>query len=299
MSSRATKVSAILGVGILVAMAGVVSAQQPSSTTSTQKGASQTQTSSQSISGTIVYVDGNRVTVRNAAGNTAEYTVPDGFKFQADHKDIGVADLKPGMKVSATVTTTVTTTPVTVTEVRKGTILNVTGSTVIVRGPAGVRKFTQADLEKRHIKLMKDGQPTDIQGFQAGDHFTAVIVTDAPPEVVSEREAKAYVKAAPAPAPAPALPSSGSSRRGSGARSGSGRCSGSGSGPGPGQEEAPQDRQRSPARRRPGSGSAGLGSRPARDPALPDRLGQLSFSRIRARRQAGPLCRDDKAGAPV
>jgi hypothetical protein len=50
---------------------------------------------------------------------------------------------------------------------------------------------------------MKDGKEISLSDLRPGDLFTAVIVTDHPPKVVSEREAKAMVTGAP-PAPAPA-----------------------------------------------------------------------------------------------
>ena len=202
MSLKFTQASALVGAGLLVALTGVATAQQPSVKTSTEVGQATTSKSTQTINAEVVSVDGNKVVGRDASGATREYTVPEGFKFQTDGHDIGVADLKPGMKVSATITTTTTVAPVTVTEIRKGSVLQVLGTTIIVRGPAGVRKFTQEELDKRHIKLIREGQPAQISDFRDGDVFTAVIITDKPPQVVSEREAKAYAKGAPAPAPA-------------------------------------------------------------------------------------------------
>lgn len=195
----------VFGVALALAVAAAATAQQ----TSTEMGKSTTTTTTNTISGKIASIDGNKVVVTDASGKSKEYTVPDGFKFQMGGKDVGVADLKPGMSVSATVTTSVTTTPVTVTEIRKGKVLAVAGDTVVVRGPNGVRSFTQSELEKRHIIVKNDaGDPITIGTLHPGDHFTAVIVTDQPPKVVSEREVKAMVKpeAAPAPAAAPAKP---------------------------------------------------------------------------------------------
>jgi LPXTG-motif cell wall-anchored protein len=208
MEFRVGKFCTVLGAGLLAAGLGM--AQQPGSTTSTQMGKPETATTTRVIHATVVSVDGNKVVAKDASGKATEYTIPEGFKFQMDGKDLGVADLKPGMKVSATVTTTVTTTPVTVTEIRKGKVLAVSGDSVVVRGPQGVRRFTFAELQERHVKL-KNGAGEEISSFsalKAGDHFTAMIITNEPPKVVSEREAKAYVQgetaAAPAPAAAPA-----------------------------------------------------------------------------------------------
>ena len=204
MKSRTGGFSAFLGMGLLVATAGVATAQQTSSTTTTQMGKPQSTTSTRVIQGTVISVNGNKVVGRDLNGKTAEYTVPDGFKFENEGKEIGVADLKPGMKVKATITTTTTTTPVTVTEIRKGTVLKVSGDNVIVRGPLGVRRFSNEDATKHGAKIMRDGKEIALSDLREGDNFTAVLVTDHPPTVVSEREAKAYATNAPAAAPAAA-----------------------------------------------------------------------------------------------
>ncbi len=205
MSPRANKLSALFAAGALVAMAGVAIAQQTSVQTTTQMGKPESTTTTRMIAGTIVSVDGNKVVVRDAKGAAKEYTVPDGFKFQMGGKDVGVADLQAGQSVSATVTTTTTETPVTVTEVRKGMVMAVAGNAVIVKGPNGMRKFTQEDIQKRHAKLYNaQGQQIELSQLREGDIFTAVIVTDAAPHVVSQRELQASVHPAPAAAPAAA-----------------------------------------------------------------------------------------------
>ena len=194
--------------GLLVATAGVATAQQTSSTTTTQMGTPQSTATTRVIEATVVSVDGNKVVGRDASGKTTEYNPPEGFKLEHDGKMIGVADLKPGMHVKATITTTTTTTPVTVTEIRKGTVLKVSGDNIIVRGPLGVRRFSNADATKHGAKIMRDGKEIALSDLREGDNFTAVLVTDHAPEVVSSREAKAYASGgAPAPAPAPAAAS--------------------------------------------------------------------------------------------
>jgi hypothetical protein len=190
--------STFLTAGLLVAGTGVVAAQNPSQTTSTQMGQPHTKTTTNTISGTIVSVDGDNVVVRDSAGEFKEYAIPDGFKFHMDGRDLGVADLKPGMPVKATFTTSVTTTPVTVTDIRKGEVAFVSGETLVVHGPNGYRSFTQQQLDQRHVKLQNaQGQEISVSALRPGDLVTAVIVTDEPPKVVTEREVKAMVQPAP------------------------------------------------------------------------------------------------------
>ena len=128
MEARTGRLSVILGIGLLAVSAAVATAQQPSITRTEQLGQPQTATGKRVVNATVVSVDGNKVVAKDAAGKATEYTIPEGFKFQFEGRDIGVAELKPGMTVSATVTTTTTTTPVYVTEIRTGKVLAVSGA---------------------------------------------------------------------------------------------------------------------------------------------------------------------------
>jgi hypothetical protein len=203
METRTGRFSLVLGVALLAASA-LATAQDGKVTTTTEMGKPETTTSKRVVNVTVVSVDGNKVVAKDAAGKATEYTIPDGFQFQFEGREIGVADLKPGMRVSATITTTTTMTPVYVTEIRTGRVLAVSGQNVIVRGPDGNRVFTNADVEKRRARIMRDGKEVSLIELRPGDNLTAVIVTDEPLKVVSEREVQAIVSAALQPAPAAA-----------------------------------------------------------------------------------------------
>ena len=203
MESRRFGFSVVLGVGLAVS-AAVATAQQPSITKTTQMGQPETATSTRVVNATVVSVNGNKVVGKDATGKATEYTIPEGFKFQFEGREIGVAELKPGMNVTATITTTTTMTPVYVTEIRTGKVLAVSGDDIIVRGPQGNRQFSNKDAAQRNATIMRDGKKVDLSDLRPGDNFTAIIVTDAPPKVVSEREAQAMASEAPKPAAAPA-----------------------------------------------------------------------------------------------
>jgi len=172
----------------------------------------------------VISVDGNKLVVRDDKG-TQEITVPPDFQFTVDGKKMAVSDLKPGMKGTATVTTTTSVVPVTVTEVREGEVLRASDMSMTVRTPDGVaRRFPTADLSARGITLVKDGKPIMIGDLRKGDKLTATIISSGPPVVLTDKEvqmvldeAKAEPAAtttttttttaqAPAPAPAPAAP---------------------------------------------------------------------------------------------
>jgi hypothetical protein len=149
----------------------------------------------------VVSVDGNKVVVKDERGSE-EITVPEDFRFDVDGKQVSVAELKPGMKGTATITTTTTVKPVTVTEVRNGTVMQVTGNSIIVRTPEGVRMFSEGDAAARNATILRDGQPIRFTDLRRNDRLTATIVTEHPPQVMTERQVQAKLSSPPAPAAA-------------------------------------------------------------------------------------------------
>ena len=170
----------------------------------------QTSTTTDTRKFEVISVDGNQLVFRDERG-THELTVPDGFRFTVDGKQMAIGDLKPGMKGTAVVTTTTTVTPVTITEIKQGMVVSVSPMSLIVKDDAdGVRKrFTQAQLNDRGIKILnKDGRVIHVGDVQKGDQIQATIVTQGPPVVVTEQEVQATLaQATPAaPATTPATP---------------------------------------------------------------------------------------------
>jgi LPXTG-motif cell wall-anchored protein len=158
----------------------------------------QTTTTSETKKFTVISVEGNQLVVRLPEG-TRELTVPDDFRFTVDGKSLSVHELKTGMAGTATITTKTTVTPVTVTEVKNGTVMSATGNSVVVRTPDGIKMFSQGDLDKRGVRIMKDGKVADLSDLHADDKLTAVIITSKPPRVMTEKEVAATLaKAAPA-----------------------------------------------------------------------------------------------------
>jgi hypothetical protein len=177
----------VLAAVAIVSLTAAASLAQQSTTTSTQTKKFE-----------VLTVDGNRLVVRLPEG-TRELTVADDFRFNIDGKQMAARELKPGMKGTATITTQTTVTPVSVTEVKNGTVMQASGASIIVRTDQGIKMFSQGELDKRGVKIVKDGQPAEISDFHEGDKLTAVIVTSKPPKVMTQQQVNATLaKAAPA-----------------------------------------------------------------------------------------------------
>jgi hypothetical protein len=160
----------------------------------------QTTTSSTEVkSFEVIAVDGNQLVVRLPEG-TRELTVADDFRFNIDGQQLSVQQLKAGMKGTATITTRTTVTPVTVTEVKDGTVVQSGGSSIIVRTAEGFRSFTQGEIDKRGVKIMRAGKPAQVSDFRQGDRLSATIITSMPPKVLTEKEVQATLATAPAAA---------------------------------------------------------------------------------------------------
>jgi len=185
-----------------------------------------TTTSTQTKKFEVIAVNGNDLVVKLPEG-TREIQVPDDFRFTVDGQQLAARDLKPGMKGTAVITTKTTVTPVVVTEVKNGEVLQSSGNSILVRTEQGFKQFTEADVERRGIKMMKDGAPAQFTDFHSGDRLSATIVTTHPPKVMTQQQVNATLaKAAPASgaagAPAAARSTSGSAAAPATARSTSG-----------------------------------------------------------------------------
>jgi hypothetical protein len=171
----------------------------------------QTQTSATTIGkttqvnverGEVVLVDGNDLVVKKEDGSIRHIpNVPESAKVDVDGKQLGIHDLKPGMKLEHTVATTSTERMITTVQSVTGKVWHVTPPTsVIVTLEDGTnQKFTIPKGQKFNV----NGQMVDAWGLKKGMKVSATKVVEEP-ETVIEHERKLTGKMPPPPPPPPA-----------------------------------------------------------------------------------------------
>ena len=106
--------------------------------------------------GEVVTVSGNDLVVKMADGTIRNFeNVPESARVTVDGKQLGIHDLKPGMKLQRTITTT--TTPMTIT-----TVQTVKGKVWEIQPPLSII-LTLEDGKNQQFKIPED-QKFDVDG---------------------------------------------------------------------------------------------------------------------------------------
>ncbi len=137
--------------------------------------------------GEVVTVSGNDLVVKMADGTIRNFeNVPASARVTVGGKQLGIHDLKPGMKLQRTITTT--STPMTITTVQtvKGTVWHITPPLSVI--------LTLEDGKNQQFKIPEDqkfnveGQMVDAWGLRKGMIVTATkIVEQEATEVAQEK----------------------------------------------------------------------------------------------------------------
>jgi len=150
--------------------------------------------------GEVYAVDGNDLIVIMEDGTYRHFpNIPESARATVDGKQLGIHDLKPGMKLQRTITTT--TTPMIVT-----TIQTVTGKVWYVNPPNSVI-LTLEDNTNQQFKIPKDqkfnidGQMVDAFALRKGMKVSATKVVEVPTTVASEQQSVTGTTPHVAPAP--------------------------------------------------------------------------------------------------
>jgi len=199
------KIQRLLHLSLLMAVACVALALSSAGQVQTQTSVTHDQATHQVTveRGEVVLVDGNDLVVKMEDGSLRHIpNVPESARVTVDGKELGIHDLKPGMKLERTVTTT--TTPRTIT-----TVQSVTGKVWHVTPPTSVI-LTLEDGTNQSFKIPNgqkfnvDGNTVDAFGLKKGMKISATRVVEVPETVVSQD--KKLTGTMPPQPPPPDLP---------------------------------------------------------------------------------------------
>jgi hypothetical protein len=172
----------LLAVGLFLTFTMSMMAQVQSQTTTTKEPFTKIV---EVEKGEVVYVSGHDLILKMADGTIRHVVVPDTATATVDGKQIGIHDVKVGMKLQKTISTT--TTPTTITQVD-----TVTGKVFHVTPPLSVI-LTLDDGTNQEFKIPEgqkfdvDGQMVDAWGLRPGMKISATKVTETPETVVSQK----------------------------------------------------------------------------------------------------------------
>ncbi len=150
--------------------------------------------------GEVVTVSGNDLVVKMADGTLRNFeNVPASAKVTVDGKQLGVKDLKPGMRLQRTITTTTTPMTITTVETVKGKVWAITPPLSII--------LTLEDGKNQQFKIPEDqkfevdGQMLDAFAVRKGMIITATKITQEPSVAVTQSKTVTGQAAPPADVP--------------------------------------------------------------------------------------------------
>src|SRR6516162_3831664 len=174
----------VLAIG-MISIAAVTTFGQVQTTETTTTGTAAVQVNVER--GEVVTVEGNDLMVKMEDGTIRHFPdIPDSARVTVNGQQLSVHDLKPGMKLQRTITTT--TTPQTVT-----TVQTVTGKVWYVNPPNSVI-LTLENGQNQSFKIPKDqkfevnGQMVDAFGLKKGMNVTATKIVEVPETLVATQK---------------------------------------------------------------------------------------------------------------
>jgi len=195
--------SLALGVSFVSVACAIGGVAQVQTDTSVSHGASTRQV--QVEKATVVSVTGNDLIVKMADGTIRDFpNVPENTRVNVDGKKLGIHDLRPGMTLQRTITTTTTPKVITTTK-------SVTGTVWYVQPPNSVI-LTMEDGKNQEFKIPKgqkfnvNGQMTDAWGLKKGMQVSATQVVEEPVTVVAQQRRLTGTMPPPPAPPPPDVP---------------------------------------------------------------------------------------------
>jgi hypothetical protein len=186
---------------VAASAAGVFAATmygQVQTTTSTANGAATQQVKVER--GEVVYVSGNTLIVKMEDGTIRDFpNVPESARVTVDGQQLGIHDLKPGMKLERTITTTTTPRVVTTVKTVTGTVWHVSppNSVILTLEDGTNQQFTIPKNQKFNV----NGQMVDAFGLRKGMQISATKIVEVPESVVTQQRTVTGTLPPPPPAP--------------------------------------------------------------------------------------------------
>ena len=172
---------ALLSVGLFLAFTVSLMAQVETVTTTT---AGEARHEVNVENAEVVYLAGNDLVVRMENGQIRHFpNVPESDKVLVEGRELGIHELKVGMKLQRSITTTTTPQVITKVETIRGKIFHITPPTTVV--------ITMAN-NKNHVfkipegtKFNVDGKETDAWGLKKDMDIHVTTVTESPETLVA------------------------------------------------------------------------------------------------------------------
>src|ERR1700751_2777212 len=201
-TNRRIKIGLMVTVAVIWSIFSLSTSAQVQTETSTTSGQATHEVTVER--GEVVLVRGNDLIVKMQDGTIRHFpNLSESARATVDGRQLGIHDLKPGMKLERTIT--VTSTPKTIT-----TVQTVTGKVWHVAPPSSVI-LTLEDGTNQQFQIPKDqkfnvnGQETDAWGLKKGMKVSATKIVEVP-EVHVSRTQQVSGKIPPPPAPPADMP---------------------------------------------------------------------------------------------
>ena len=149
--------------------------------------------------GEVIAVEDNDLIVKMADGSIRHFeNIPESAKVTVDGKQLGVHDLKPGMLLQRTITTTTTPKVVTTFQTLKGKVwyVNPPLSVILTLEDGTNQSFKIPQDQKFNV----DGQMVDAFGLKKGMLVTATKIVEVPMSVTTQQKSVSGTMPTPPPA---------------------------------------------------------------------------------------------------
>ncbi len=132
----------------------------------------------------VVYVSGNDLVLKLEDGSVRHVVVPEDRRITVEGRELSVHDLKPGMKLERTITTTTTPTIVRTVRTVQGTVWSVNPPhTVILQFPDGTNKEYKVPKDQ---KFMVEGEEKTVFDLRKGMKISGTAITETPGTMIAE-----------------------------------------------------------------------------------------------------------------